>query len=314
MRCPTAPSLPWVAWASRPPLRRYSAPLRLPSGPCGGFACRSPSRYLAGFPVFVVSQEGSWSSGSPRPRQGLWSPGPPLRVGAQGDRGLSHVPAFPLWLHAPLSDPGGVLDTRHTASRTAACRRVHPVGFPLDDRLRDSLLSTTLPLAGLHHAACVLAPPGFVRPLTGRHAGALLTGWLDVRQVGLEPYGSHLLGHHNQFPGFSPIPKVSGFPWREHAPVRRGSWEVPSAPQPPCPADSSPAGAAVTGSCGSRLGSPRSWMFRVSVVLRSWMSFVLDVFCLAWSLSWRCLQASRSYSWFVRCSLRALGFPRALGA
>src|SRR2546428_11137514 len=34
-------------------------------------------RYLACFRVFVVSQEGSWSSGSPRPRQGLWSPGPP---------------------------------------------------------------------------------------------------------------------------------------------------------------------------------------------------------------------------------------------
>jgi hypothetical protein len=49
-------------------------------------------------------------------------------------------------------------------------------------------LPTTLPIAGLNHAACLLAPPGSVRPLTGRHAGALLTGWLSLSQVGLAPY------------------------------------------------------------------------------------------------------------------------------
>ena len=128
--CSTAPSLPWVAWASLPHLHRDSAPLRLPSVPFGGFACRSPSRYLACFRMFVVSQKGSWSSGSPRPRQGLWSPGPPLRACDQGDRRLSHVPELPLGLHAPLSDPGGVLDTRPIASRTAAFRRLQTVGFP----------------------------------------------------------------------------------------------------------------------------------------------------------------------------------------
>src|SRR2546426_12345213 len=30
MLCPTAPSLPWVAWASLPHFHRYYAPLRLP--------------------------------------------------------------------------------------------------------------------------------------------------------------------------------------------------------------------------------------------------------------------------------------------
>ena len=49
-------------------------------------------------------------------------------------------------------------------------------------------LPTTLPFSGLHHAACLLATPGFVRPLAGRHAGSLLTCWLDFSQVGLEPY------------------------------------------------------------------------------------------------------------------------------
>ena len=49
-------------------------------------------------------------------------------------------------------------------------------------------LPTTLPFSGLHHAACLLATPGFVRPLAGRHAGSLLTCWRDFSQVGLEPY------------------------------------------------------------------------------------------------------------------------------
>ena len=90
-------------------------------------------------------------------------------------------------MHAPLSDPGGVLDTRHTAFRTAAFRCVQTVGFPLSTTLRDILLSTTIHISGLNDAACLLATPGFVRPLTGRHAGSLLTGWLGFDQVGLEP-------------------------------------------------------------------------------------------------------------------------------
>jgi hypothetical protein len=64
---------------------------------------------------------------------------------------------------------------------SGACK---PSAFP---SLRDILLSTTLHIAGLNHAACVLATPGFVRPLAGRHAGSLLTCWLDVSQGGLEP-------------------------------------------------------------------------------------------------------------------------------
>jgi hypothetical protein len=82
-------------------------------------------------------------------------------------------------------------------------------------------LTTPRPLSGLHHAACLLATPGCVRPLTGRHAGSLLTCGLDVSQVGLEPSGSHPLRNHNPFHGFSPIPKVSGLPWREQRFVRR---------------------------------------------------------------------------------------------
>jgi len=77
-------------------------------------------------------------------------------------------------------------------------------------------------VSGLYHAACVLAPPGSIRPLAGRHAGAFLTGWRGVDQGGLEPCDSHPLGNRNQFHGFAPNPKVSSLPWRDHCLVRRG--------------------------------------------------------------------------------------------
>jgi hypothetical protein len=72
-------------------------------------------------------------------------------------------------MHAPLSDPGGVPHTRHDASGTVAFRGVQTVGFPLSTALRDILLSTTILLSGLYHAACILAPSSFVRPVLGWH-------------------------------------------------------------------------------------------------------------------------------------------------
>jgi hypothetical protein len=50
-------------------------------------------------------------------------------------------------------------------------------------------LPTTLPMSGLHHAACLLATPGSVPLLAETHAGSLLTCWRGFGQVGLEPYG-----------------------------------------------------------------------------------------------------------------------------
>jgi hypothetical protein len=154
----------------------------------GRFACRSlpdtlPASVVRGIPDGLVAR-----------RKLPVTPGPvvtrsPTPGIAQGDTWLSQVPEFPLWRHAPLSDPGGVLHPRHIASRTAAFRRLHTVGFPLDPALRDILLSTTIHISGLNHAACLLATPGFVRPLAGRHASSLLTCWLDVSQVGFTPTG-----------------------------------------------------------------------------------------------------------------------------
>jgi len=72
-------------------------------------------------------------------------------------------------MHAPLSDPGGVPHTRQNASGTVAFRCVQTVGFPLSTALRDILLSTTIHISGLNHAACILALSSFVLPLLGWH-------------------------------------------------------------------------------------------------------------------------------------------------
>jgi hypothetical protein len=135
----------------------------------GHFACRSRPHTLS-------ASVGSWYPlrarhrvEAPRPRQGFWSPGPPVRECSQGGRWLSQVPESPLCLHAPLSDPGGVLGTRLIAPRTAACRPLETVGFPLTTALRDILVSTTIPFSGLHHAACILVPSSSVLPLLGLH-------------------------------------------------------------------------------------------------------------------------------------------------
>ena len=66
----------------------------------------------------------------------------------------------------------------HSPKRTQDCC------LPATENRR---LTTTLSISGLHHAAYLLATPGSVRPLTGRHAGSLLTCWLGFSQVGLAP-------------------------------------------------------------------------------------------------------------------------------
>ena len=72
-------------------------------------------------------------------------------------------------MHAPLLDPGGVLTARPYAFRTAAFRPLETVGFPLPTALRDILLSTTILISGLNHAACMLVPSSSVLPLLGLH-------------------------------------------------------------------------------------------------------------------------------------------------
>jgi hypothetical protein len=97
-------------------------------------------------------------------------------------------------------------------------RRTQDCCLPATENRR---LTTTLSISGLHHAAYLLATPGSVRPLTGRHAGSLLTCWLGFNQVGFAPWSAHLLGNNNQFHGLAPSPKVSGLPWRDQWLIRQ---------------------------------------------------------------------------------------------
>jgi hypothetical protein len=135
----------------------------------GRFACRSLPNTL---PASIRSWCPARARGlveAPRPRQGFWSPGPPLREYTQGDRWLSQVPEFPLCLHAPLLDPGGVPDSCLREPGTVAFRPLETVGFPLLTVLRVILMSTTIIISGLNHAACMLVPSSSVLPLLGLH-------------------------------------------------------------------------------------------------------------------------------------------------
>jgi len=115
-------------------------------------------------------------------------------------------------MHALLLDPGGVLTARPYAFRTAAFRPVEAVGVFLCTTVRIILLSTTIPISGLDHMACVLATPGSVPLLAETHAGSLLTCWLGFRQVGLEP--SPVLTHWattTNFMGLLPLPRFRAY-------------------------------------------------------------------------------------------------------
>jgi hypothetical protein len=95
--------------------------------------------------------------------------------------------------------------------------------YKVADAMIEALLSTTIHISGLHHAACVLAPPGSVRPLTGRHAGSLLTCWLGFRQVGLEQYitRTHWVTTTN-FMGLRSIPRFRAYLGATTAMLGRG--------------------------------------------------------------------------------------------
>jgi hypothetical protein len=79
------------------------------------------------------------------------------------------------------------------------------------------LRTTTIPISGLHHAACILTTPGSIPPITETHAGSLLTCWLGVGQVGLEPLRLSPTGSQQRVSRTLANPIASGFPWREHA-------------------------------------------------------------------------------------------------
>ena len=128
--------------------------------------------------------------------------------------------ATPYAIHAPLSDPGGVLDARPVAPRTAAFRPLETVGFPLDTVLRISCCPRLYTFRGSITRPASSFPPAPYSHCWACTWSSLPTCWLGFGQVGLEPIGSHPLGNNNQFHGNFRNPKVLGLPWRDQCDVR----------------------------------------------------------------------------------------------
>jgi hypothetical protein len=176
----------------------------------GSFTCRSfpdtlPASVVRGVPYGLMVE---WKPPTTPGPLVTRSPTPGICARRQVALPSSRVPPMaacpalrPRW--CPRHSPYRVQDCCLPA---LAHRRLSPRYL-----LRDILLSTTIHLSGLNHAACVLATPGFVRPLTGRHAGSLLTGWLGVRQVGLAPEVLTYWATATHFIGFLLLPRFRAY-------------------------------------------------------------------------------------------------------
>jgi hypothetical protein len=152
---------------------RYYDPLRLPLLRLGSLRISLDPRYLA--PTlfsscpFTVRLPGRVCPVHAWP---LLYPGLPIPVSYARRWRFSRVPRLPLCVHAPLVDPGGVLSTRHSVSRTAAFRCLQTVGFtrlpsgyPLGPQRENFRGSVTRPTHSLH--------PASNTPLRDMHAGSL---------------------------------------------------------------------------------------------------------------------------------------------
>jgi hypothetical protein len=133
------------------------------------FACRSRPDTL---PASVRSWCPLRARGrveAPRPRQGYWSSGAPFRQCRKETGGSPKFPSYP-YRDMPRSQTP-VVSWALAVARPGLLPSGHwtPSAFPSLPPLRDILLSTTLPFSGLHHAACLLVPSSFVRPLLGLH-------------------------------------------------------------------------------------------------------------------------------------------------
>lgn len=138
----------------------YPLPLSMASAPA-----RPPIPCL--FLLFVSLLQARWRSETLASTPGLL--GHPVHHFRVVYKETSGSPKFPGYLsvkHAPLFDPGGVLNTRPIVPRTAAFHPFDGVGFPAI-QLTVILLSTIIQISRLNDAACFLAPPGFGLPLPG---------------------------------------------------------------------------------------------------------------------------------------------------
>ena len=159
------------------------------SAPLGTLRLSLAPRSLVCFRAFVLSLAGSWAGGSFPTTPGPWVARSPIRDMDKETGGSPTFPRHPCERMPCSQTP--VVSSALALSHSGLLPSGHwkPSALLLVTTWRSILLSTTLRIAGLHHTACILATPGFVPPLAETHAGSLLTGWLGVSQVGVEPYG-----------------------------------------------------------------------------------------------------------------------------
>ena len=175
---PASPFLQWVAKVSLPhlPVQQSIAETsviwsaktsKCSSRVCSLFAIRP--RYLASSVFMFVSSTSTAEladrQDSPHQcRDFAYSRISQYHSFTQGNIWISRVPELPLWAHALVSDPGGVLNTCHSAFRTAAFRSIQSVGFSL---LRGYPMTTTIHFSGLNTEPASLLLSGFGLPLPG---------------------------------------------------------------------------------------------------------------------------------------------------
>jgi hypothetical protein len=171
-----APSLQRLPWASVRRLRRYRELLRLLRTPLP--ALRSPSHENPwGHRLVLRAKPGA--GGQPR-SAGRFDPRVRPSVSRSRSQEVRRSPKFPS------------LPCEHMPrSQTPATQRLHRPSEPSvlpSGRCKPSA-STTLQISGLHHAACVLAPPGFAPRLAATHAGLATDLRTGFGRVGLSPTG-----------------------------------------------------------------------------------------------------------------------------
>jgi len=112
-------------------------------------------------------------------------------------------------LHALLSDPGGVPIACHIATRTAAFRYPHNVGFcPVSRTYPVTTMST---ISEFSHTACSLATSGFGLPLPGLPADFATDLLARLWSGGTLAVCDHPLGNIIEFHGTNSIPNDLDF-------------------------------------------------------------------------------------------------------
>ena len=204
---PFAPPAP-LGRVSR--LQRYYGPLRFPmSFPPASVALAGPHRRYLGSLLLRSAASGSglaaaWSFFFSRALQ---------PVSRRGDIGPPRFLGI-LCVRALLSDPGGVLITCHSVTKTAAFRYVNNVGFcPVSRTYPMTTMST---ISGLNHTACSLAPSGFGLPSPGLPADFATDLLARLWSGGIFTVCDHPLGNIIEFHRSYSNPNDLRLTWRDY--------------------------------------------------------------------------------------------------